>query len=110
MIGKALSNELSEHEEYWKQFDRFIIYYDNGQTELTKIISSVFYSRFDNVEMRKVKPADYKLFQVADLVCTMEMIHDKEVRNGMTRSELDFFDGRQSFKKNYYKKIAKKKL
>ena len=110
LIGKALSMELSEHKEYWDQFDRFVIYYDNGQTELTKVISSAFFSRFDNVEMRRVRPADYKLFQVADLVCTMEMIHDKEVHNGMSRSELDFFDGRQCFKKNYYKKIVTKKL
>ena len=110
MISKALSEELSDHQDFWKCFDKIIIYYDNGQTELTKIISSVFFSRFSNVEIRKVQPAEYKLFQVADLVCTMEMIHDKETENRMSRSELDFFDGRQSFRKDYYRKIVKKRL
>ena len=96
--------------DYWKQFDQINIYYDNGQTELTKIITSVFYSKFSNVDMRRVKPVEYKLFQVADLICTIEMIHDKEVRNKMTRSELEFFDGRQKFRKDYYKKIVSKRL
>ena len=110
LISKALTDELNAHEEYLSQFDRIIVYYDNGQTDLTRIISSVFFSIFANVEMRRVRPADYKLFQVADLVCTMEMIHDKEVHNSMTRTELDFFNGRQSFKKDYYRKIVKKRL
>ena len=110
LISKGLSNEIELHPEFWNQYDQINIYYDNGQTELTKIITSVFYSKFSKVDMRLVAPIDYKLFQVADLICTMEMIHDKEVKNKMTRSELDFFNGRQSFKKDYYKKIAKKRL
>lgn len=44
------------------------------QNELTKVITSVFNVLFLDVEVRKVKPIDYKLFQVADLVCTMERL------------------------------------
>lgn len=40
----------------------------------------------------------------------MEMIHDKEIHNAMTRTELDFFNGWQRFKKDYYRKIVKKRL
>lgn len=110
LISKALSDEIDSHTDYWKQFDQINIYYDNGQTELTKIITSVFYSKFSNVDMRRVRPVEYKLFQVADLICTMEMIHDKEACNRMTRSELEFFDGRQKFRKDYYRKISSKRL
>ncbi len=39
---------------------------DNGQVELTRILSSVFNAFLENVEFRKVTPADYRLFQVAD--------------------------------------------
>ena len=110
VIRNDLQAELLKHKVFWEQFDRIIIYYDNGQTELTKIIYSVFFSRFTNVEMRRVKPADYKLFQVADLCCTIELIHEKEKHNEMTRSEMDFFNGRQNFKKDYYKKLKQKRL
>lgn len=57
------------------------VIYDNGQTQVTKIITSVFNTLFANVEMRKVRPVDYKLFQVADLICTLEMIHGVVVPN-----------------------------
>ena len=110
LISKGLSEEISAHLDYWNQFDRIVIYYDNGQTELTKIITSVFFSRFPSVDMRKVTPVDYKLLQVADLLCTLEMIHDKEKHNKMSKSELEFFGNRQSFKKDYYKKIQSKRL
>ena len=87
-----------------------IIYYDYGQSELTKIILSVFGSLFSNIEMRKVSPADYRLFQVADLLCTMELTKDKAERNAFSNSELEFFHSPRDFRKNLYKYIEKKKL
>ena len=60
--------------------------------------------------MRKVSPVDYKLFQVADLICTMELTNDKANRNALSKSELEFFHSARDFKKNLYKYIEKKKL
>ncbi len=37
-----------------------------GKLKLTKILTSVFNTLYAHVEFRKVKPVDYKLFQVAD--------------------------------------------
>lgn len=48
-------------------FDLVKIYYDNGQVEVTRILSSVFNALLENVEFQKVIPADYRLFQVAKL-------------------------------------------
>ncbi len=109
-ISRAISREITAHRDYWEACERIIVYYDNGQTELTRIITSVFNALFSNVEMRKVRPNDYKLFQVADLICTLEMIGEKERHNGMSKSELDFFGSARAFKKDYYKKIADKRL
>lgn len=92
------------------KFDRIIVYYDNGQKSLTKIIASVFNALFSDVEFRKVTPVDYKLFQVADLICTLELIKDKVNNNAMSTSEIEFFESPRAFKKNIYKNIAKKKL
>ncbi|MBR2403623.1 MAG: DUF3800 domain-containing protein [Lachnospiraceae bacterium] len=49
----------------------------------------------------------YKLSQVADLICTVEAIAQKNV---LTKSESEFFYSKNDFKKNIYKNIAKKKL
>lgn len=77
---------------FWNSFDKVIIYYDNGQIELTKILTSVFSTLYTHVEFRKVKPVDYKLFQIADLICTIELPAEKAETNSLTNSELDFFD------------------
>ena len=106
----STSDELRKHYDYFSSFDVIINYYDGGQTQLTKILTSVFSVLFPNVEMRKVKPANYKLFQVADLICTMELTNDKAERNVLSKSELEFFHSARDFKKNLYKYLVKKKL
>lgn len=55
-------------------------------------------------------PVEYKLFQVADLICTMELLSKKAENNFFTRSEADFFGGVREFKRNYLKWIKKKVL
>ena len=109
-LSKVISDELRKHYDYFKSFDLIINYYDYGQSALTKIIISVFNALFPNVEMKKVSPVDYKLFQVADLICTMELTNDKANRNALSKSELEFFHSARDFKKNLYKYIEKKKL
>ena len=109
-LSKAITQELIKHENFWNSFDKLIVYYDNRQVELTKILSSVFNVLYPNVEFRKVKPIEYKLFQVADLICTMELLSEKADSNTFTKSEKEFFGSVRDFKKNYLKWIAKKKL
>ncbi len=110
MLSRAISNKLHENMEYLNSFDKIIIYYDNGQHELNKIITSVFSTLFSNVEFRRVQPSDYKLFQVADLICTWELLALKAQNGYFTESEKVFFDTPSKFMKNRYKLIAKKKL
>lgn len=109
-VSKALAKVLREKENYWNKFDNVIIYYDNGQIELTKILTSIFNTLYTHIEFRKVKPVDYKLFQVADLICTIELLSEKADNNSFTNSEMDFFNNIRDFKKNYLKPIKKKSL
>lgn len=107
---KKYENELKDHIDFFNSYDLIINYYDYGQSNLTKIITSVFTALFNNVEFRKVQPADYKLFQVADLICTIELTKDKADKNSLSHSEIEFFGSARDFKKNIYKQIEKKKL
>lgn len=109
-LSRELFAVLTKHSDYFNSFDKLILYYDNGQNELTKILTSVFSILFSNVEFRRVQPADYKLFQVADLICTWELLAIKADKNEFTESEKDFFDSPREFKKNRLKCIRSKKL
>ncbi len=109
-LSKSIADILWENKEYGDNFDRIIVYYDNGQIELTKILVSVFNSIFSQVEFRKVKPVDYKLFQVADLICTLELIAVKAETGKLSSSELEFFGNIQTFRKSYLRQIRNKRL
>lgn len=109
-LSKAIAEAIRSNAVFWEHFDRVIVYYDNGQIELTKILTSVFSTLYAHVEFRRVQPVDYKLFQVADLVCTMELLAEKAESNSFSKSEHDFFGNPRDFRKNYLKNFLKKKL
>lgn len=92
------------------QYDTVKIYYDNGQVEVTRILSSVFNALLENVEFRKVIPADYRLFQVADLICTLKLTELKMENHLLSKSEIYFFNDERTLKKNYLKPLSKKEL
>ena len=109
-ISKQLSMFLSNHFEIFSQFDRIVIYYDYGQMELTKILVSVFSALMKNIEFRKIRPANYKLFQAADMLCTLELLAAKATRKMLSKSELTFFSSEKNLRKAYIQSIYKKKL
>lgn len=107
-LSKQLSSFILEEYAFFAQFDKIIVYYDNGQVELNKLLASVFAALLPRAEFRKVLPADYRLFQVADLFCTMELICLKNKHNIMSKSEKNFFGSTRDMQKNYLKPIYKK--
>ena len=107
-LSRQISLFIREHSEEFRSFDTIKVYYDNGQIELTKILSSVFYALLTNVEFRKVMPEDYKLFQVADLFCTMELVRLKLENGIFSRSEEIFFGNRRDLRRNYLKALQQK--
>ena len=109
-ISRELSALLNKNIDFFREYEKMIIYYDNGQNELTKIITSVFNSLYSFVEFRKVSPSDYRLFQAADLICTLELLSEKAASNTFTKSEIEFFNSIRNFKKSYMKYIEKKRI
>lgn len=109
-LSRKIADILNTYSEIWRNYERVIVYYDNGQIQLTKILTSVFSTLYSHVEFRKVQPVDYKLFQVADLICTLELLAKKDECNMWSNSEKNFFGTTRDFKKNYLKPIRKKML
>lgn len=109
-LAKQLSRFLRDNMTDFASYDTVKVYYDNGQIELNKILSSVFNIFLDNVEFRKVIPSDYRLFQIADLVCTIQLLELKCDNHVLSNSEKRFFENDRTLKKNYIKPLKHKML
>ena len=109
-LAKAINIAISAHQDFFASFDKIIVYYDNGQNELSAILNAVFSIQFSNVEFRKAEPQKYRLLQAADFICTMELLKIKRDENRLSKSEEKFFYKPQELKKTFLKSIEKKKL
>ena len=105
---KTFSQFFQENLSFFQQFERVILYYDNGQHQLQKILSTVLSSQLSNYEFRKVIPSDYRLFQVADLICTLELLNTKIESRPLSKSEEIIFHSKRDLKKDFIKGIRKK--
>lgn len=117
-LVSAMSRELGalirSRYEFFSSWDRVVIYYDNGQKELTNLVNSVFNAHL-TVEVRKVVPSDYSLFQAADLCCTLALLRKKIDSIGLSTSERDFFatpkaSAERALKKGYFKTLERKRF
>ncbi|MDR3305820.1 MAG: DUF3800 domain-containing protein [Clostridiales Family XIII bacterium] len=107
-LSKLIYGFLNENISAFAEYDETIVYYDGGQKELTRLISSAFGSILGNVDFRKIEPVSYKLAQVADLCCTLELIALKADTKTVTKSELYFFESIKKFRKSYLSAMRKK--
>lgn len=94
----------------FSEYGRVVVYYDKGQRELNAVLVSLFTAFITNVEFKKAVPADYKLYQAADMLCTLEMLALKYKSNTLSNSELKFFKSAKDLYKSYIRAIQKKKI
>ena len=109
-MARELSRFIRDNLSYFQGFERIILYYDNGQHELNRILNTVLATELTDYEVRKVMPNDYKLFQVADLICTLELMEQKMKDRELTRSEQLLFHSKRDLKKDFLKGIHKKEF
>ena len=109
-LAKQISQFVRDNYSYFLSYDCVKVYYDNGQVELSRILSSVFNSLLDNVQFRRVIPSDYRLFQVADMVCTLTLVDLKYSSHQLSKSEMLFFGDERTLHKNYLKPLDAKRM
>lgn len=114
-MSRELGSFIRENYAYFQPWDRIVIYYDNGQKELTNLVNSVFNAHLDTVEVRKVVPAEYSLFQAADLCCTLTLVRKKIETVGLSASERDFFStqrdsAERALKLGYFRTVDRKRF
>lgn len=58
--------------------------------------------------VNSVKPENYRLFQAADLLCSIELAAAKMEQGGLSASESRFFGSARDFKRDILKQIRLK--
>ena len=109
-FARDLSIFLGDHQDYFTAFDTVIVYYDNGQAMVTDVVNTVFAANFFDVDFRRVLPVQYRLFQSADLICTLELLRLKADAGKMSASEKGFFGSERKLKKDYLKQLDRMKF
>lgn len=84
-LSKEITKLIKKHSTYFEQFDKVIVYYDKGQVELSGILNVALNDLFNEVEFRKAEPQKYRLLQVADFVCSMELLKLKRKEKRLIR-------------------------
>ncbi|MBO4667693.1 MAG: hypothetical protein J5666_06200, partial [Bacilli bacterium] len=88
--------------EWLDKYDEIIVYYDNGQLPIKYAVTSLFALLFKSYEMRKVLPVDYRLFQTADMICTMYVMDAKYRNHPMSNSEKIIFNSKYDFYHDFF--------
>lgn len=97
---------------FFQEFDVVKVYYDNGQsivsTSVHGAISAALFE--DAVVYRNIKPNRYRLFQVADYICGIELAAIRYERNQAGSTEERFLGSWKDFRQNYLKKLRRHRL
>ena len=100
-----------ENYDYFNKFNEIVIYYDEGQDYLTKILHNAFCTNLKNYRFKEgVCQEDYRLSQCADMVCTLELIRQRKNNGEYIKAMDNFFVSGSYFNKNYVKAYDKLEL
>lgn len=97
-LSKQIKSFVSKNYDYFSSFDKVNVYYDNGQTELNLVLNTILSMLMSNVEFRKASPGEYRLLQLADFICSIELLSLKQQENRLSKSESSFFYKPQELK------------
>lgn len=111
-MKQDIINFLFTHLEWFQQYDAVKIYYDGGQPVATYALrTAVEYAlSMTAIQYRNSSPRDYRLSQVADCICALELTAQKYVDKRSTVTDGKMFGGIGAFKRNYLKKIRRMRL
>lgn len=115
-LGTRMKRDISslffDNLEFFQSFDHVKLYYDNGQD----IVKHALYDSVESVlskqaiEKKRTTMTEYRLAQVADYLCTIELAAVKYAAKENGRTYDKFFGGVGSFKKNWLKQARRKSI
>ena len=112
LIRRDLVAMLVDHLDYFQSFDHVKIYYDHGQTTVTSALTDAFEYALakDAAIPREPDYHGFRLSQVADYLCAIELTAQKYADRRETSTDERFFGGSQAFRRNWLKQARRKRL
>ena len=111
-MGRDISSAMVEHLGFFQSFDDVKVYYGNGRDiakqALDRSVGKVLSKGV--VRRRKTSMTDYRLEQVADYLCTIELALAKYETKENGEAYNKFFGGIGSFKRNWLKQARSKRI
>ena len=98
--------------EFFQNFGVVKVYYDGGQKAVAEAVRKAldYALAKDSIVYRTSSYEDYRLSQIADYLCTMELTALKYVDKVSTTTDEKFFGSWRQFKKSYFKEIVSKRF
>lgn len=111
-LKRDLADFFLEHLDELQSYESIKIYYDDGQPVVTNALkASIGYALSKKaVVYRNAQPRDYRLEQVADLMCTVELTALKFEGNEATATDRKMFRNWRDFRKNYLRVLRNKQF
>lgn len=111
-MKRDITDFLFEKLERFQGFEAVKIYYDNGQRLITRVLHGAFGYALSQQALvyREASPNLYRLSQIADFVCGIELAALKYEHHEEGKTDLAFFGGWRDFKKNFLRKLRKHRL
>ena len=111
-MRRALVGFMFDHLEYLQGFDDIRVHYDDGQHSIARAIhGAAEYALSKNaVILKKASPADYRLGQAADYICTVELATLRYRDKRTTATDEKFFGSRSRFRRVRLKDVRAKRL
>lgn len=108
-IKRDIVNTVFDHLGLFQSFDAIKVYYDGGQNLITQAIhGAVEYALSKQaIVYWKGSPTDYRLAQVADFICPIELTARKYENHEQTATDERFFGSARTFKKNHLKQVRR---
>lgn len=102
---------IVQYYDYFSSFDKIYLYYDNGQKQLASVLQEAMEKKLSSYERKlDVSHKKYKLLQVADMICTLELLKIKSDNNILSESEMLIFHKPRDLKKDFLNKIKIKEF
>ena len=110
ILSKQLASFFTEYNAFFREYDKIVVYYDYGQHELATMLVAMFTILFPKPDFRHVQPSEYRLFQVADFFCSLELVKHKFETKDLSTSESAFFITEAQFKRDYLRLLTNKHI
>lgn len=111
-IIRDISGLFCDQLNFFQSFENVKVYYDNGQALVRNALDTSVSSTLSKqaIVRRRSTMTEYRLAQVADYLCCMELaaLKYENKENGETYNK--FFGGIGSFKKNWLKQVRRKHI